>query len=163
MESRMRADELPLWERTLIRTYRWRRVEPLPLAALSRELPVCRVALVTTAGLVPPGMEPFDLGQRGGDTTFRVIPADADLASLEIVHRSDAFDRDAVAADRNVAFPLDRLRELAAAGEVGSVAPRQLSFMGSITAPGRLVKETAGQAADLLAEDRADVALLAPV
>jgi hypothetical protein len=35
--------------------------------------------------------------------------------------------------------------------------------MGSITAPGRLVAETAPQAADLLAADGVDVALLVPL
>lgn len=159
----MRADELPLWERTLIASYRWRRVHPLPVAALRRPLAECRVALVTTAGLVPKGAAPFDLGRLGGDSTFRVIPGDADVRSLELQHRSEAFEREAVAADPNVALPLDPLRELARLGEVGDVAPRHLSFMGSITAPGRLRKEHAPAAADLLVADGVDVALLAPV
>lgn len=159
----MRADELPLWERTLIAAYRWRRVDPLPFARPAKPSAEWRVALVTTAGLTLPDQEPFDLRRRGGDPTFRVIPGDADLRALRLSHRSDAFDREAVAADPNVAFPLDRLHELAATAEVGAVAPRHLSFMGSITAPGRLRKEEAPAAADLLVADHVDVALLAPV
>jgi D-proline reductase (dithiol) PrdB len=159
----MRADELPLWERTLIASYHWRRVQPVPAAALPKPLTECRVALVTTAGLVPPGAAPFDLGRLGGDPTFRVIPADAGLARLELHHRSQAFDRRAAAADANVVLPLDRLMALAAAREVAGVAPRHLSFMGSITAPARLRKEHAPAAADLLVADAVDVALLAPV
>jgi D-proline reductase (dithiol) PrdB len=50
-----------------------------------------------------------------------------------------------------------------AAGAIGSLAPRALSFMGSISAPGRLVKETAPEAASLLEADGADVALLVPL
>jgi D-proline reductase (dithiol) PrdB len=163
MESRMRADELPLWERTLIASYHWRRVNPVPGSTLRKPLPDCRVALVTTAGLVPRGTRPFDLGRLGGDPTFRIIPADAALSALELHHRSQAFDRTAAAADVNVAFPLERLRACAEAGDVGEVAPRHLSFMGSITAPARLRKEHAPAAADLLVEDKVDVALLAPV
>ena len=159
----MRADELPLWERTLIASYHWRRVRPVPGSALQKPLRDCRVALVTTAGLVPQGTAPFDLGRLGGDPTFRVIPADADVSALELHHRSQAFDRGAVAADPNVAFPLDRLRERVEAGDVGQVAPRHLSFMGSITAPARLNKEHAPAAADLLVADAVDIALLAPV
>ena len=159
----MRADELPLWERTLIASYRWRRVSPVPATALRKPMHGCRVALVTTAGLVPPGSAPFDLARLGGDTTFRVIPADADLSALQVHHRSQAFDRSAVLADANVALPLEHLRALAEAGDVGEVAPRHLSFMGSITAPARLRKEHAPAAADLLVEDRVDIALLAPV
>jgi len=52
---------------------------------------------------------------------------------------------------------------LAAAGRIGSVAPHHLSFMGSITAPGRLVRDHAPEAARLLRGDGVDVALLVPV
>jgi D-proline reductase (dithiol) PrdB len=159
----MRADELPLWERTLIASYHWRRVSPLPGSTLRQPLRECRVALVTTAGLVPPGAAPFDLGRIGGDATFRVVHADGDLSALQLHHRSQAFDRTGVLADANVAFPLDRLHALASNGDVGQVAPRHLSFMGSITAPGRLRKEHAPAAADLFVADAVDVALLAPV
>ena len=159
----MRADDLPLWERTLIASYQWRRVSPLPGSVLGKPLRACRIALVTTAGLVPPSLPAFDLRRLGGDPTFRAIPGDADVGSLAIHHRSDAFDRPAVERDRNVAFPLERLRELANSGEIGEVAPQHLSFMGSVTAPGRLRKQHAPAAADLLVEDGVDVALLAPV
>lgn len=158
----MRAADLPLWERTLIATYRWRRNDPVPVASLRKPIAACRVALVTTAGLVPPGVPPFDLGRPGGDPTFRVIPRDADLRSLELHHRSKAFDRAAAETDPNVVFPLDRLRALERGGDIGAVAPRHLSFMGSITAPGRLRKEYAPEAAELLVSDAVDVALLAP-
>ncbi len=159
----MRPDELPLWERALIAAYRWRRVDPIPVTPLRKPIAACRVALVTTAGLTPPGVEPFDLDKRGGDPTFRIIPGATDVRSLSLHHRSDAFDRAAVTADPNVAFPLDALRTLAAGGEIGEVAPRHLSFMGSITAPGRLRREEAPSAAALLVADGVDIALLAPV
>lgn len=159
----MRADELPLWERTLIASYHWRRVEPIPVATLRKPLRDCRIALVTTAGFVPPGSPPFDLGRLGGDGSFRVIPANIDLSTLVMHHRSQAFDRSAAAADLNVAFPLERLAALVAEGVAGAVAPRHLSFMGSITAPARLRKEYAPAAIDVLTSDAVDVALLAPV
>jgi D-proline reductase (dithiol) PrdB len=159
----MRADELPIWERTLIASYRWRRVSPVPATALRKPLQSSRVALVTTAGLVAPASPPFDLARLGGDTTFRVVPADADVSALQVHHRSQAFDRSAVLADVSVAFPLEHLRALAKDGEIGEVAPRHLSFMGSITAPARLRKEHAPAAAALLVEDGVDIALLAPV
>ena len=78
-------------------------------------------------------------------------------------HKSDAYDPAPLAADRNVAFPLDRLRALAAAGAIGDVAPRHLSFMGSITRPERLIEEFAPVAATLLESDGVDTALLVPV
>ncbi len=144
-------------------TYRWRRVDPTPLARLGRPIDAARVALVTTAGLVPPGAPPFDTTVRKGDDSFRVIPADVAVGALEEHHRSESFDHRGLARDRNLAFPLDPLRALAAEGTIGEIAPRHLSFMGSITAPGRLVRDTAPAAAALLVEDRVDIALLVPV
>ena len=61
-------------------------------------------------------------------------------------------------ADPNLAFPLDRLRELGL-----PLAPRHLSFMGSITATRSLIAESAPEAAQLLVHDGVDVALLVPV
>ncbi len=85
------------------------------------------------------------------------------MATLRIAHKSDAFDPAGLVADRNLGFPLDRLREMAARGEIGSLNRRHLSFMGSITAPGRLIAGTAPRAAELLAADGVDVALLVPL
>lgn len=158
-----RIDELPLWLRAVLLAYPWRRIDPVPVSRLRKPLPDSKVALVTTAGLVPPGEPPFDPHVRGGDVSWRVIRADTPLDLLAEHHRSDSFDHGGIARDRNLALPLDRLRELVADGVVGEVAPRHLSFMGSITAPGRLVRETAPSAAALLEEDGVHVALLVPV
>lgn len=156
-------DELPWKYRAFVRTYRWRRIDPVPWTALARPLSECRVALVSSAALTLPDQEPFDESVRGGDASFRIIPAGADVAILHESHRSAAFDHAGVEADRNLAFPLDRLHELAERRRIGSVAPRHVSFMGSITAPGRLVKTTAPEAAELLRADQVDAALLVPV
>lgn len=157
-------EDLSFVLRNVLRAYPWRRIAPFPGApALGKPLSEARVALVTSAGLVAPGDVPFDEDARGGDFSFRVIPGDADVATLGEFHRSSSFDHAGITRDRNVAFPLDRLRELAAAGEIGAVAPRHLSFMGSITAPGRLTKRSAPAAVQLLVEDRVDIALLVPV
>jgi len=149
--------------RTFLRAYRWRRIDPTPWAPFTKPLTAARVALVSTAGMVLPDQEPFDDHFRGGDPSYRVIPGDADPRQLLETHRSDSFDRAGLAADANLAFPLDRLREMAAVGEIGEVAPRHLSFMGSQTAVGRLVKQTAPEAAELLVADRVDAALLVPI
>ena len=155
--------DLPLRHALMLRVCPWRRIDPVPLARLAKPLPASRVALVTTSGLVPPLERPFDPEVKGGDFSFRVIRADANVRALEEHHRSETFDHSGIQRDPNVAFPLDRLRELGAAGEIGEVAPRHLSFMGSITAPGRLAKRTAPEAAQLLVADQIDLALLFPV
>ena len=64
--------------------------------------------------------------------------------------------------DRNLVFPLDRFRELAAQGTIGTLNHRHFSFMGSISAPGRLISETAAAVAALLRQDEVDAAFLVP-
>jgi hypothetical protein len=155
--------DLPIQERLFLAIYPWRTVDPVPRARLTGPISAARVALVTTAGLIGPGDSPFDPAIKGGDWSYRVIAGDASVSHLEEHHRSKSFDHAGIKSDPNLAFPLDRLRELAARGAIGSVAPRHLSFMGSITAPGRLVRDSAPEAARLLVADAVDIALLVPV
>jgi len=154
---------LPLSVRALLKVYRWRRISPTPIAPMRKPLAESRVALVTSAGLVPPGDRPFDETVRGGDHSYRVIPNSIDVQTLEEHHRSEAFDHSGVEADMNMGFPLDRFRELEAEGVIGELAPRHLSFMGSLTAVGRLTRDTAPEAVQLLVDDQVDVAFLVPV
>ncbi len=158
-----RLADLSLRNRLFMATYRYRTLDPVPWARPRKPLREARVALVTTAGLYAPSQTPFDKEKKGGDVSFRVLSRDEDVSALRIAHRSDAFDQAGLKADRNLGCPLDRLREMESAKSIGSLAPRALSFMGSISAPLRLVRETAPAAAALLAEDRADVALLVPL
>jgi D-proline reductase (dithiol) PrdB len=155
--------ELPRWLRAVLHAYPWRRIDPVPCARLRRPLAECTVAVVSTAGLVPPGEPPFSATVRGGDFSYRTIRSDVDLRTLTDFHRSRAFDHRGIERDRNLALPLDRLRELAADAVIGRVAPRHVSFMGSITAPGRLTSRSAPAAAAILVDDAVDVALLVPV
>jgi len=155
--------EFPLQWRLFLKAYRWRRVDPVPWTPLRKPLGECNVALVSTAGMVLPGQPPFDAASRGGDYSFRELASDIDVKALVDTHRSETFDHSGIQGDPNLAFPLDRLRELASEGRIGKVNPRHLMFMGSITAPGRLTRDTAPAAADLLAADGVDVALLVPV
>lgn len=155
--------EFPLKYRLFLKTYPWRRIEPVPWAPLKKPLNDSRIVLVSSSGFITPDQAPFDESIRGGDYSFREIPSDIDVATLIDTHRSDLFDHSGLRQDPNLAFPLDRLREGVKTARIGSVNHRHLSFMGSITAPGRMVKKTAPQAGDLLKADKVDIALLVPV
>lgn len=155
--------EFSLATRALLFAYRWRRVDPVPWTPLRKLLRDCKVGIVSTAGLVLPEQAPFDEKVRGGDWSYRVIPSSTDVSTLIDTHRSETYDHTGVQSDPNLAFPLDRLHELAHDGRIGSVAERHLSFMGSITAPNRLMKESAPAAAQTFVDDGVDVALLVPV
>lgn len=154
--------DLPLWEQAYLKVYPYRSsrwAKPAP----TKPLHEARVALVTTAGLHLAEQEPFDESRKGGDASYRWIPNEATVQDLRMMHRSTAFDRAAINQDRNVCFPLDRLRELAGEGILGRLNHRHLSFMGSLTAPGRLIRQTAPEAAQELSRDGVEVALLIPV
>ncbi len=115
------------------------------------------VAIVTTAGLMRPG-EPL---WREADDGFRVF--ERDERGLISGHQSTNWDRSGLAADLNVAYPIDRLAEMAADGVIGGVAPRHLSFTGPIMELSTLRLDTGPAAAKLLLDDGVDVVLLTPV
>lgn len=137
-----------------------------PFAPLETQPEKARVALVTTAGLHLDTDRPFSSSFWLSDCSFRVIrEADyfVDPGRLVVSHTSKEFDRSGIDRDINVVFPLPRLKEIADAGLVGSVAPRHLSFMGSLPRTGDLRKRTAPEAARILKDDDVDLAILTPV
>jgi D-proline reductase (dithiol) PrdB len=149
--------------RLFLKGYRWRSLDPVPWTPLAKPLADCRVALMSSAGFYGQGQAPFDESKRGGDHSFRILPADVPLDELANNHRSDSFDHEPMLRDPNLALPLDRMREFADDGRIGSLAPRAISFMGSLTSTRRFVRETAPEVATCLADDAVDVALLVPV
>jgi D-proline reductase (dithiol) PrdB len=116
-----------------------------------------RVAVVSSAGLVVRGEKPF----RGRDPDFHVIPGTVRPDQLLISHISINFDRNGFQEDWNVVFPLDRLNELAADGEIGSVAGTHYSFMGA--AEPVQMEGYAREVAGLLKQDNVDAVILPPV
>lgn len=138
-------------------------IRKLPCAELERVVAIPgpplrrrRVALVSTAGLMHRGETPFGFGS----ADYRVIDRQDD-APLVMGHISTNFDRSGFAADANVVFPLDRLDELAIAGEIGSVARYHYSFMGATEH--EQMRPAAERLAATLAGDEVDLALLIPV
>ena len=125
-------------------------VKPPPLAQ-------CRIAIVTTAGVHRKGDRPFGPGA----TDYRIIPGDIKAADLVMSHQSVNFDRTGFQEDHNIAFPLDRLNELAKQGVVGAVAEFHYSFMGATQI--RQLEAKAKELAQLLKDDRVDAVLLTPI
>jgi len=155
--------DMDLKLKLFMRGYPWKRLDETAPAHRVKDLAACRVALVSSAGLVAPGQEPYDSKIKGGDWSWRSIPGDIDVRSLTEHHRSDSWDHKGIEADRNMGMPLDRMRELAAAGVIGEVAPRHISVMGSVTAPGRFIRKTVPEIVEALTADGVDIALMVPV
>lgn len=155
--------DLTLAHRLFVKNYRFHSVNWAPGSWLAKDLREAKIAVVTTAALHQPDQPPFDDDLRGGDSSFRELPDTVNVQELGIAHRSSAFDQTGARQDRNLVFPLDRLRELVSRRIVGSLNHRHFSFMGSITAPGKLIAQTAPEAAQRLLADKVDAVLLVPV
>ena len=130
-----------------------------PWAPMEKPLSQSKIAVVSTAGLHLRGDRLF----QGGDPSFRVIPSDAKTSDVILSHVSIGFDYTGIYRDLNLAFPLDRLRELAQQGKVGSLARSYYSFMGAQRDPKRIIEETGPEAATLMRDEGVDLVLLAPV
>lgn len=106
--------------------YRWAQFDAVPFAPLRKPLRVARIAIVTTAVRHDParGAQGPGAAYNGAAKFFEVYSdTTADDPDLRIAHI--AIDRDhTTAADQGSWFPLRALRRLAAAGEIGEVAPR---------------------------------------
>lgn len=116
-----------------------------------------RIALVSSAALYRRGDAPF----LPGSGEYRALPADLPPGELLMSHVSINFDRSGWQRDHNVAYPIDRLRELAAEGAIGAVARMHYSVMGS-TDPQAMAASADAIAAQMRAE-AVGGAVLSPV
>lgn len=113
------------------------------------------VAFLTAGGVHLKSQTPFALA---GDFSFREIPGDARADELMVTH--GGYDNGDVNRDINAMMPVDRLRELAAEGVIGKVAPRLIGFMGGGGNVKKFEDETGPNIARVLKEDKVDIALL---
>lgn len=104
-------------------------LNPLPEIPLAAGPPIRerRIATITTAGLHWIDDERFNLV----DLSYRVLPVDVQTGDLSMTHSSIHFDRTGLREDVNLVYPIDRLKEMAEAGEIGSVADFHYSFMAA--------------------------------
>ncbi len=136
--------------------YKWVVNTDAPWTPLAKPLAAARVALISSGGFYLDGQPPYV----ENDTSIRAIPTDAKVADLRIYHhgyRDTDPDR-----DPNCIFPIERFRELEAAGVIGAFADPALSFVMVYSAR-REIEERAPAIIDALREARADAAFLVPV
>ena len=145
--------------RFFMKLYRGKHYEATPHTPLRLPLNECRVALITTAGFFLEGQPPFE----SGDCSSREIPNIVQTQALINGHKSAAYDERGLETDPNLAFPLDRFKELETENKIGSLNHRHFSFMGSITKPDALITQSAPEVGHKLKTDGVDVAFLTPV
>ena len=143
--------------------YRWAEVEDVAFAPFAKPLAEARIGLVTTAAPFDParGDQGPGAAYNGAAKFFAVYSAGADGdPDLRIAHV--AYDRDHTAAtDSGSWLPLRALKHLAAAGEIGGLAPR-IHGLPTDRSQRRTVE---GYAPDIVArcrEDGVDAVLLVP-
>jgi len=155
-------EELPREIKAFVNMYAWRRNDPVPWTAPSKPLSESRVGLIVMACMTAPDQPPFHAEEPDFDASMRVVSSDIDPGTLVNTWSGQAFDHAGLQSDANLLIPLDRLREMKAAGEIGDIAPRTVSLCGHLPKPQQFIDETAPAIARLFAEDGADVVLLVP-
>jgi D-proline reductase (dithiol) PrdB len=140
--------------------YRWTVNETAPLTRLSKPLSECTVTLLVSGGISQCSAAPFNPNARND---HRVDAIDREASSSDFQIHDAYYDHSDAEADINCVFPLDRLREMAADGEIAAVASHFWSgFMGRIYNRTKLIEESAPAFADKLEEDHVDVLVAVP-
>ena len=116
-----------------------------------------RVAVVSSAGIHRRGEPPM----MPGANEFRELPASLPSGDIVMTHVSVNYDRIGFQRDINTIYPIDRLRELAAEGVIGSVADTHYAVMGANDP--KQWDALADQLVGRLRQDRVDAVLLSPV
>ena len=131
-------------------------VTPPPVwTPVTMELKDMKIALATAAGVHMKTDKKFNLA---GDFSFRVIPTSSPTSDMMVSH--GGYDNGDVNKDINCMFPIDRLREMAADGLIGSVAPSHCGFMGGGGNQDKFTNETGPEIARQLIEEGVDAVLL---
>ena len=134
-------------------------IDDTPWTPWTKKLSESKVAMVSTAGLHLRGDQPFV----GGDQTYRVIPSNAKTNDIIMSHTSIGWDHTGFYRDLNLAFPMDRLKELEQQSVIGSLAKDYYSFMGAQQEPVKILEETGPDVARRMKAEGVDAVFMVPV
>ncbi len=143
--------------------YPWFSGEGAPFGRLDKPASQTRFGLVTTGGYSIEGeQEPFKPFPSFDDTPPRInpIPIDVDRSKLRIDHFG--YDHRFAEEDINCNLPLDRLREMEAAGEIGSIASTTQVVMGLQPNVAPLIETLIPELVARFKADSVEAALLVP-
>jgi D-proline reductase (dithiol) PrdB len=143
--------------------YPWFQTTGDPFAKLGKPPSETRFGLVTTGGYSVIGEhKPFsglpDFSSTAPD--IHVVSLDADPSKFQINHFG--YDHRFAKEDHNANLPFDRLKEMVADGELGSVANDSIVVMGLIPNAVPLIEETIPAIVEKFRSDSVEAALLVP-
>ena len=152
----------PLLSKYFIHSYKARESHDIPWTPVTKPLSESRIALVTTSGVHHKDQTPFNMSDKNGDPTFRVIDFSRPVSSLMITH--DYYDHSDAEQDINIVFPVERLTEFKNEGLIGDIADQHYAFMGHTDGPyiNALINDTAPAVAQRLKAERVDTVMLTP-
>ena len=137
-----------------------RKSEAVPLARIEKPLSECRVAFVSSSGVQLRSELAFDVAHPVGDYTFRRVPSTSSPGELEI-HQLK-YPTDGAKKDLNCIFPIERLQEMVAEGEIGSLTDDFITFIGYNMDPPLFESKLAEDIAAAVEEMAPDILLAAP-
>lgn len=138
-------------------------IDPFPnlpeptVTPLKKPVSELTIGLITSLGAHAPGQPSLD---RTNDLSFREIDRSIPTADIAFDHVTPA--RFWADEDLNVAFPRDRMVELEAEGVIGALAPKAISYLGSISLWDAIATEMAPKVKAALDAQGVDLALLVP-
>ena len=124
------------------------------------------MSLVSSAGIALKTDAPFNPEIETqdpwfADPSYRVLPQTVRTGDTQVCHRH--INRRFAKQDLNSVLPIERLKELAALGEIGAAAPSHFSYMGYTLRPERLLRESVPGIVEQLQKEHVDVVMLIPV
>ena len=140
--------------------YKWSDNPTAPWTPMTKALSHCTVAMLVSGGISHCATAPFNPDARND---HRVAAIDPSVASDEYQIHDSYYDHTHADRDLNCLLPVDRLRELAQAGEIGAVAqPHWSGFMGRIYNRSKIIDESAPAFAENLVADGVDLLIAIP-
>lgn len=137
--------------------YRWVvNEEPPPWAPLGKPLSQCKVALMSSGGILYRDQPRF----HREDASYRLIPKNARRDELSVWHFG--YPTRDVVRDPNCVFPLERMRELEAEGVIGELGDPAFTFMGGIYSARKVREELAPKIVEELRSRRVEAFYLVP-
>jgi D-proline reductase (dithiol) PrdB len=137
--------------------YRWVvNEEPPPWTALKKPLAQCKVALMSSGGVLYRDQPRF----HREDASYRLIPKNATRADLSVWHFG--YPTKDAEKDPNCVFPLEQMREFEAEGRIGELCDRAFTFMGGVYSARKVREELAPKIVEELRGRRVEAFYLVP-
>lgn len=140
--------------------YRWSSNDTTAMTRLDKPLSACTVSMLSSGGVSRRADQPFDPEAHNDHRLDAVAPT---APSDDFQIHDSYYDHGDADKDLNCIFPIDRLHEMVARGEIGAVADRLWSgFMGRIYNRSKVIDESAPSFVEMLEADGVDVLVAIP-